>query len=105
MAVVLDAGPRVGGQEVELAGDGAARRGAGEELTGAEAVEVDEDADDLAREEQAPVVDDGAPRLAGAARRGEVAGREAAEDGGQHVVGQQPHQVLLPCGGRFSIPS
>lgn len=62
--MVLDAERRAGGQEVELAGDGAARRGAGEEIPGGEAVEVDEDAADPVREEQAPVVDDGAPRLA-----------------------------------------
>jgi len=87
-------GGRAVGQEVQHAGDSDARRGASEELQGVEAVEVDEDAADLVREEQAPAIDDGATCPADAARRGVVAGREAAQDGGQRVVGQQVHQVL-----------
>ena len=82
-----------GHRVVEPAGDGGAHGGASEELREPQTVQVEEDAAQRAREEvgaqQAAVVDDAAPRPADAAGRGEAAGREAAEDAREHVVGQR----------------
>ena len=82
------------GQEAEIAVDSLGelqrRGGAGEESRPHAVAVVEEECTHRAREDvgehQAVGVDDGVPRLADAAERGEVARREAAED----VSGPRP---------------
>jgi hypothetical protein len=94
--------PGISGEQVfEVAADrGACRcRGAGEEFGIDLSVEVDDDAVKIEREEvsaqEAARVDDGVPGLADGAGRGEPAWLETAEHFGEHVVGQQPRQVVV----------
>jgi hypothetical protein len=88
------------GDELEVAGDGAARRGAGEELRGVERAVVHEDAAPREREQvpaQQPARVDGvAPRPADSPGHGQAPRREAAQDLGGEVVGQLPHRRRHP---------
>jgi len=89
--------------EIEVAGDRGARRGAGEELRVIERViehgVVHEDAAHGAREQvsaQQPArVDEVAPRPADAPGHGQAARREAAQDVRDEVVGQLPPDCHL----------
>jgi hypothetical protein len=85
--------PVVPRQEAKIAVDrGPLHRGARKEARAWVIDVVDEEAAHRVRQEvreQQPMsVNDGTPRLAHAAGRGEVAGPEAAEDVGDHVVRQ-----------------
>jgi hypothetical protein len=109
VAMVLDDDGRrvrIPGVLAVLDEDVRVRRGAGEELRHVQAVEIDEDASEVAREEAELLaqrgvgVDGGAPRLAHAPGRGDTARREAAEHVREHVLRQQlrrdlRHGVLL----------
>jgi len=85
--------------EIEVAGDRGARRGAGEELRVIEHGVVHEDAAHGAREQvsaQQPArVDEVAPRPADAPGHGQAARREAAQDVRDEVVGQLPPDCHL----------
>jgi hypothetical protein len=102
IAVIGGLAPGISGEQVfKVATDrGACRcRGAGEEFGIDLSVEVDDDAVKIEREEvsaqEAARVDDGVPGLADGAGRGEPAWLETAEHFGEHVVGQEPRQVVV----------